>query len=190
MPLCRSAAAYPSSSQTCAVKWPGIPPWRPFWIRPADTSDPGQPEEGLRVLKGVASPPANYREAVEGLRGELQQLLAEMDRQGPTLRLLTSKDDLVFRKRGPAVLEVEAEDDYRVESVQVFLGLDDQEFELFQQMDLANLNSKSHRFKVEVPPEIFGKALEVNVYLRAYDRAGQEGKLGESVAPITLERRG
>ena len=143
----------------------------------------GRPHEGIEILSGVSSVPAEYRQSFADALQALAAELRRLDAEAPTLSLASGERGIEYRKGRPIVIDIEARDDYEV------IGLS---FRIKKAADASFEELPANRvdgiYRVEVDPS-FHDDRPLEFWVSARDRSGNETALGSESEPMELRRR-
>ncbi|REJ83234.1 MAG: hypothetical protein DWQ36_15345 [Acidobacteria bacterium] len=139
----------------------------------------GQPAEGLAMLEGVEIPEAE-RARFAALRQRLQDQLARLDAQAPTIRR-ASQEELEFRRDEPLRLTLQIADDYEVVAAELSVRDAD------GAVTVLPLEVQDGSVTVEILPGVHG-GRDIGLWVTATDRSGNVGALGSASQPIEAKR--
>lgn len=142
----------------------------------------GDPEGGLAALAAM-TPDPRLQDEHDQARAALQDRLAAMDADPPTIEIATAMD-LVFKKNQSITVPLKVTDDYRVERVVVHAQNESDDGYL--QIPLEK--NDDGLFHFTVTPELHGNK-DVQFFVVARDHSGHVGRLGTGDEPKTIIRK-
>jgi serine/threonine protein kinase len=141
-----------------------------------------RPEKGLEAL-AQATPNVRWQERFAAVRQRLENLLAEIDKAPPVVRLKPGSR-MDYSKGKPFTLSFVVTDDYGVKSVTVMAR---QEGASAYQ-ELPERSTGNNEYTVEVTPEFHGNKT-VELYVVALDYSGHPSRLGTPDQPLHIKKR-
>jgi hypothetical protein len=130
-----------------------------------------------------ATPNVRWQERFAAVRQRLENLLAEIDKAPPVVRLKPGSR-MDYSKGKPFTLSFVVTDDYGVKSVTVMAR---QEGASAYQ-ELPERSTGNNEYTVEVTPEFHGNKT-VELYVVALDYSGHPSRLGTPDQPLHIKKR-